>query len=549
MSDLATSAPSPAAAAPLTTIAELPQHIGETVTLRGWLYNLRSSGKLLFPTFRDGTGTVQGIVPKAQVSDDTFATLKGLTLESSLVVTGAVREDSRAPSGVELDVTGVTVTQKISEDTPYPISRKEHGVDFLMEHRHLWLRTPRQAAILRVRATIMRAAAEYFDTHGFIRTDPPVLTPNACEGTSELFEMDYFENEKAYLTQSGQLYLEATALALGKVYSFGPTFRAEKSKTRRHLTEFWMIEPEVTYLDLDGLMTLAEGFLTHIVKRVLETHRADLSVIGKDIAKLEAVLAPAPENVASSPTSPLGMSPSSRLEFSSRSNAEGSAVAPAQAPVTSEAQAPPAFGLVPSTANLPPLPSPANGTGSDPSVPAQSGEASSAHHHAKTSGGFPRLTYDEAHAMLEDAFQAGKIEHPHTYGDDFGSPDETYISSQFDKPVMVHRYPAAVKAFYMQPDPQDPTKALCVDVLAPEGYGEIIGGSQRVDDHDLLKSRIEAHNLPLAAFQWYLDLRKYGSVPHSGFGMGIERCVAWICGLEHVRETIPFARTLNRIYP
>ncbi len=499
--------------APLRTIAELPQHIGETVTLRGWLYNLRSSGKLLFPTFRDGSGTVQGIVPKAQVSEETFTTLKGLPLESSLVVTGQVRADERAPSGVELDILTVHVTQRIPDDSPYPISRKEHGVDFLMEHRHLWIRTPRQAAILRVRATIMRAAAEYFDTHAFTRTDPPVLTPNACEGTSELFEMDYFEDEKAYLTQSGQLYLEATAMALGKVYSFGPTFRAEKSKTRRHLTEFWMIEPEVTYLDLDGLMTLAEGFLTHIVRRVLETHRADLLVIGKDIAKLEAVIAPEPQK--SAPQSQNG------IEAVSASN-----------------QSPQPFQ---------------NGTAEQNGKPniLTAGEtpADHAHHHPHTSAPFPRLTYDEAHAMLEAAFKAGKIEHPHTYGDDFGSPDETYISSQFDKPVMVHRYPAAVKAFYMQPDPHDPTKALCVDVLAPEGYGEIIGGSQRVDDYDLLKSRIEQHNLPLSAFQWYLDLRKYGSVPHSGFGMGIERCVAWICGLEHVRETIPFARTLNRIYP
>jgi asparaginyl-tRNA synthetase len=442
--------------APVTTIATLGQHEGQTITLRGWLYNLRSSGKLLFPTFRDGSGTIQGIVPKAAVAEEVFETLKNLTLESSVVVTGKVRADSRAPSGFELDVENVTVTQRIADETPYPISLKEHGVDFLMEHRHLWLRTPRQSAILRVRATIMRAAAEYFDTNGFIRTDPPILTPNACEGTSELFEMDYFDNDKAYLTQSGQLYIEATALALGKVYSFGPTFRAEKSKTRRHLTEFWMIEPEVTYLDLDGLMGLAEGFLTHIVTRVLETHRADLKVIGKEVSKLEAVATP---------------------------------------------------------------------------------------------GEFPRLSYDEAHQMLVEAHAKGLIENAHTYGDDFGSPDETYISNQFDKPVMVHRYPAEVKAFYMQPDPNDPTKALCVDVLAPEGYGEIIGGSQRVDSYDLLKSRIEQHNLPLAAFQWYLDLRKYGSVPHSGFGMGIERAVAWICGLEHVRETIPFARTLNRIYP
>jgi asparaginyl-tRNA synthetase len=478
--------------APIATIASLSQYEGQTITLRGWLYNLRASGKLLFPIFRDGTGTIQGIVPKAAVPEEVFETLKNLTLESSLTVTGKVRADSRAPSGYELDVEGVTVIQKVPEETPFPIQLKEAGVDFLMEHRHLWLRTPRQSAILRVRATIMRAASEFFDTNGFIRTDPPILTPNACEGTSELFEMDYFDDDKAYLTQSGQLYIEATALALGKVYSFGPTFRAEKSKTRRHLTEFWMIEPEVAFLELDGLMDLAEAFITHIVTRVLESHRADLKVIGKDIAKLEAIIAPAAQT----------------------SEGATEAGAPSFAPY--------AKGGVSSEAR--------------PASPAATNK-------------FPRLSYDEAHAMLEQAYAEGKIETPHKYGDDFGSPDETYISSQFDKPVMIHRYPAAFKAFYMQPDPQDPSKALCVDVLAPEGYGEIIGGSQRIDSYDLLKSRIEEHNLPLDAFQWYLDLRKYGSVPHSGFGMGIERAVAWICGLDHVRETIPFARTLNRIYP
>ena len=463
------SEPTSTPSAPIATIASLSAHEGQTITLRGWLYNLRASGKLLFPIFRDGTGTIQGIVPKAAVPEEVFETLKNLTLESSVIVTGKVRADSRAPSGYELDVENVEVLQRVPEETPFPITLKEHGVDFLMEHRHLWLRTPRQSAILRVRATIMRAAAEYFDTNGFIRTDPPILTPNACEGTSELFEMDYFDDDKAYLTQSGQLYIEATALALGKVYSFGPTFRAEKSKTRRHLTEFWMIEPEVAFLELDGLLNLAEAYITHIVTTVLAHHRADLKVIGRDIAKLEAVIAPASPN-----------------------GAEG----------TSSARS-----------------------------------------------AFPRLSYDEAHAMLDEAYKAGKIEAPHKYGDDFGSPDETYISSQFSKPVMIHRYPAAIKAFYMQPDPLDPTKALCVDVLAPEGYGEIIGGSQRIDSYDLLKSRIEEHHLPLDAFQWYLDLRKYGSVPHAGFGMGIERVVAWICGLDHVRETIPFARTLNRIYP
>jgi asparaginyl-tRNA synthetase len=322
-----------------------------------------------------------------------------------------------------------------------------------MEHRHLWVRSPRQSAILRIRAEIMRAAAEYFDSNGFIRTDPPVLTPAACEGTSTLFPVDYF-GDPAYLTQSGQLYIESTALALGKVYSFGPTFRAEKSKTRRHLTEFWMIEPEAAYCDLDGLMELAENFISHIVQSVLKNRAGELAVIGRDTTKLEKILAP-----------------------------------------------------------------------------------------------FPRLRYDEAVKMLNEAHAKGELEQPFEYGNDFGSPDETWLSSQYDRPVMVHRYPAAVKAFYMEPDPADPTFALCVDVLAPEGYGEVIGGSQRVSSYELLNERIEQHNLPKEAFQWYLDLRRYGSVPHAGFGMGIERVVAWICGLDHVRETIPFARTLHRIYP
>jgi asparaginyl-tRNA synthetase len=438
----------------VATIATLAAHEGHSITLEGWLYNFRASGKLLFPIFRDGTGTIQGIVPKAAVSEALFDTLKNLTLESSIRVTGKVRADSRAPSGFELDVEALEVLQRVPDETPFPISLKEHGVDFLMEHRHLWLRTPRQSAILRVRASIMRAAAEYFDDNGFVRTDPPILTPNACEGTSELFEMDYFDNDKAYLTQSGQLYIEATALALGKVYSFGPTFRAEKSKTRRHLTEFWMVEPEMAFAGLEDLLTLAENYLSFIVKAVLAKHRGDLKVIGRDVAPLEKIEAP-----------------------------------------------------------------------------------------------FPRLSYDDAHQMLVEAHANGLVETLHQDGDDFGSPDETYLSSQFDRPVMVHRYPAAFKAFYMQPDPIDPTKALCVDVLAPEGYGEIIGGSERIADYDLLKQRIEEHGLPLDAFQWYLDLRKYGSVQHCGFGMGIERVVAWICGLDHVRETIPFARTLNRIYP
>ena len=439
--------------APITTIANLAQHEGQSVTLQGWLYNLRESGKLLFPIFRDGSGTIQGIVPKAAVSAEVFERIKTLTQESSVIVRGKVRADKRAPGGFELDVEDLQVVHRVPEDVAYPISLKEHGVDFLMEHRHLWIRTPRQAAILRIRAEIMRAAQEHFDTHGFVRTDPPILTPAACEGTSTLFPVDYFGDE-AYLTQSGQLYIESTAMALGKVDSFGPTFRAEKSKTRRHLTEFWMIEPEIAFADLDDLMTLAEEFLSHIVQRVLVNRSAELKVIGRDTAKLESIRPP-----------------------------------------------------------------------------------------------FPRVTYDEAAKMLEEAFKQGKIEQKFEYGNDFGSPDETYISSQFDRPVMVHRYPANIKAFYMEPDPANAELALCVDVLAPEGYGEIIGGSQRIASYDLLKQRIEEHGLPLAPFQWYLDLRRYGSVPHAGFGMGIERAVAWICGLDHVRETIPFARTLNRIYP
>jgi asparaginyl-tRNA synthetase len=437
--------------APIATIATLGQHEGQSVTLHGWLYNLRESGKLLFPIFRDGTGTIQGVAHVKSVSPAVFEALKGLTQESSVIVTGKVRADKRAPGGFELDVEDLHVVQRVPESDPYPITLKEHGVDFLMEHRHLWLRSPRQSAILRIRAEIMRSAAEYFDTNGFIRTDPPILTPAACEGTSTLFPVDYF-GDPAYLTQSGQLYIEATALALGKVYSFGPTFRAEKSKTRRHLTEFWMIEPEVAFMDLDGLLGLAENFLSHIVQSVLKNRALELAVIGRDPAKLQNICPP-----------------------------------------------------------------------------------------------FPRLRYDAAAEMLNQAYKDGQLEAPFEYGNDFGSPDETWLSNQFDKPVMVHRYPADVKAFYMEPDPDDPRFALCSDVLAPEGYGEIIGGSQRVSSYELLNARIEQHNLPKESFQWYLD--RYGSVPHSGFGMGIERAVAWICGLDHVRETIPFARTLHRIYP
>ena len=438
---------------PITTVAEIGRHEGQSVTIRGWLYNLRESGKLLFPIFRDGSGMIQGIVPKAAVAPEVFDAIKGLTQESSVIVEGKVRADKRAPGGYELDVSNVQVLQRVSETDPYPITPKEHGVEFLMEHRHLWVRSARQASILRVRAEIIKAARDFFDERGFVLTDPPILTPAACEGTTTLFPVDYFD-EQAYLTQSGQLYIESTAMALGKVYSFGPTFRAEKSKPRRHLTEFWMVEPEVAYAELNDLMELAEQFISFIVKRCLEKRRADLQVIGRDVTKLEKIEAP-----------------------------------------------------------------------------------------------FPRLQYDDAVKMLQEGHAKGAVENRFEWGGDFGSPDETYLSSQFEKPVMVHRYPAKIKAFYMEPDPQRPELALCVDVLAPEGYGEIIGGSQRMASYELLVQRIKEHDLPQEAFQWYLDLRKYGSVPHGGFGMGIERAVAWICGLEHVRETIPFARMLHRLYP
>jgi asparaginyl-tRNA synthetase len=387
------------------------------------------------------------------VTPEVFEAIKTLTQESSVIVEGKVRADKRAPGGYELDVQNVQIVQRVPESDPYPITPKEHGVDFLMEHRHLWVRSQRQASILRVRAEIIKAVRDFFDERGFTLTDPPILTPAACEGTSTLFPVDYFD-EQAYLTQSGQLYIEATAMALGKVYSFGPTFRAEKSKTRRHLTEFWMVEPEIAYAELNDLMDLAEQLITFMVKRCLERRRGDLQAIGRDISKLENIEAP-----------------------------------------------------------------------------------------------FPRISYDEAVKNLQEGHAKGVLEAKFEWGGDLGSPDETYLSAQFDKPVMVHRYPAKVKAFYMEPDPQRSELALCVDVLAPEGYGEIIGGSQRMASHELLVQRIHEHGLPEEAFKWYLDLRKYGSVPHGGFGMGIERAVAWICGLEHVRETIPFPRMLHRLYP
>ncbi|MGA3212136.1 MAG: asparagine--tRNA ligase [Terriglobales bacterium] len=442
-----------ASAAPVTTIREIGRHEGQLVTIRGWLYNLRESGKLLFPQVRDGSGVIQGIVPKSQVTPELFEAIKNLTQESAIIVTGKVRADKRAPGGYELDVTDATIVQRVPESDPYPIALKEHGTEFLMENRHLWIRTPRQAAILRVRAEIIKAVRDYLDDHGFTLTDPPILTPAACEGTTTLFNVDYFD-EEAFLTQSGQLYEEATAMALGKVYSFGPTFRAEKSKTRRHLTEFWMVEPEVAYATLDDVMQLAEEMVAFVAHRVLDRRRDELKTIGRDPALLEKIQAP-----------------------------------------------------------------------------------------------FPRISYDDAVKMLQEAHAAGKVENNFEWGGDFGSPDETYISSQFDRPVMIHRYPSVVKAFYMEPDPQRPEVALCVDVLAPEGYGEIIGGSQRIGSYELLLKRIHEHGLPEESFKWYLDLRKYGGVPHAGFGMGIERVVAWMCGLEHVRETIPFARTLHRLYP
>jgi len=429
------------------TIEQAGKHDGQKVTIQGWLYNLRESGKLLFPIFRDGTGIIQGVVSLKE-NPEAFAALKGLTQESSVIVTGKVRAEQRAPGGYEMGVTAVNVLQKVSEETPYPIQLKDHGVDFLLDHRHLWIRTPRQAAILRIRAESVRAARNFMDAQGYTLTDAPMFTPSACEGTSTLFEVNYIDDEKAYLTQSGQLYIEATAMALGKVYTFGPTFRAEKSKTRRHLTEFWMLEPEAAYATLDDMMTLGEGLVSSIVQSVLQNKKPELETLKRDTAKLQNVKAP-----------------------------------------------------------------------------------------------FPRISYDQAIKILNDKGNPSK------FGDDIGGDEETIISSEFDRPVMVHRYPSAIKAFYMQPDAGDPAKALAFDVLAPEGYGEIIGGSQRIHDYDLLVKRLKEHNLPVEAFQWYLDLRRYGSVPHAGFGLGLERTVAWICGTEHIREVIPFPRMIYRVYP
>ena len=434
-----------------TYIRDVSKHAGEEITIKGWLYNVRSSGKLIFPQIRDGSGIIQGVVFKKNVSEQVWNDFEKLTQESSLIVTGRVRADERAPGGYEMDVTGVQVLQ-VAE--AFPITPKEHGVEFLMDNRHLWLRSKRQHAILSVRAEVIRAVRDFFDSNGFLLMDTPIFTPAACEGTTNLFEVDYFEDAKAYLTQSGQLYNEATAAAFGKVYCFGPTFRAEKSKTRRHLTEFWMVEPEVAYAELDDTMKLAEDFITFIVHRVLENRRTELAELERDVSKLEAIQTP-----------------------------------------------------------------------------------------------FPRLQYDDAVKMLQEGHAKGELENAFEWGGDFGAPDETYLSSKYDRPVMVHRYPAAVKAFYMQPDPARPELAMCVDVLAPEGYGEVIGGGQRASDLDYLLKQIQAHGLPEDAFDWYLDLRKYGTFPHGGFGMGIERCTAWLCGIEHIRETIPFPRMLYRLKP
>lgn len=424
-------------------IEEIGQHQGEEVLIQGWLYNSRSSGKVIFLLVRDGTGIIQCVVSRADVTEEEFSLAEEITQESSLEVYGLVRADQRAPGGYELLVKRLRLLQKAID---YPITPKEHGVDFLLDRRHLWVRSRRQFAILRIRSELVRAIRDYLDSRGFILFDAPIFTPNAVEGTTTLFEVDYF-GSKAYLTQSGQLYQEAGAMAFGKVYCFGPAFRAEKSKTRKHLTEFWMVEPEVAFLDLEGDMDLIEDFIVEIVGRVVEKRKEELKILERDISQLERITKP-----------------------------------------------------------------------------------------------FPRMTYDQAAAILasKTGFQ---------YGDDFGAPEEEALMESFDRPLMVHRWPAAVKAFYMKRDPSDPTKALGVDVIAPEGYGEIVGGGQREDDLTELKKRIAENNLPQEVFEWYLDLRRYGSVPHSGFGLGLERTVAWICGVSHVRETIPFPRTIYRLEP
>ncbi|WP_232696400.1 asparagine--tRNA ligase [Brevibacillus daliensis] len=428
----------------LITIGQVGQHVGQEVKIGCWLFNKRSSGKIQFLQLRDGSGFIQGVVVKAEVSEETWNQAKELTQESSLYITGIVRADDRAPSGYELTVTGVETIQ-IAQD--YPISLKEHGVEFLMDHRHLWLRSPRQRAVMAVRSEIIRAVYEFFQENGFYKVDPPILTPTSAEGTTNLFHTKYFD-EDAYLSQSGQLYMEATAMAMGRVFSFGPTFRAEKSKTRRHLIEFWMIEPEMAFVDHEENLRIQEKFVSHIVQSVLKNCKLELKTLERDTGKLDQVV-----------------------------------------------------------------------------------------------GEFPRITYDDAIKLLQE--KGSEIK----WGDDFGAPDETMIAEHYNKPVFITHYPTEIKAFYMKPDPNRSDVVLCADLIAPEGYGEIIGGSQRIDDPELLEQRFKDHQLSEETYKWYLDLRHYGTVPHSGFGLGLERTVAWICGLEHVRETIPFPRLLNRLYP
>jgi asparaginyl-tRNA synthetase len=433
---------------PRITITEAARHVGETVEIAGWLYNLRRSGKIAFPILRDGTGIMQCVAVKSALPEPLFEAIRNLTQESSIVVTGKIRAEQRAPGGYEMDVENLEVLQRVAESDPYPITPKEHGTDFLMDHRHLWLRSQRQHAIIRVRHEVIKAVRDYFDSNGFTLVDTPIFTPAACEGTTTLFEVPYFDDDKAYLTQSGQLYNEATAMAFGKVYCFGPTFRAEKSKTRRHLTEFWMVEPEMAYATLEDVTRVAEGLIVFIVGRVLENRREELKRLERDTSKLEAIQSP-----------------------------------------------------------------------------------------------FARMSYDEAVKILQA--KGSEIQ----WGGDFGGTDETLLTEDQPRPIIVDRFPTTIKAFYFQPDPERPEVVLGADVLAPEGYGEIIGGGQRIHDPELLLKRIEEHNLPKEAFNWYIDLRKYGTVPHGGFGMGIERCVAWVCGLEHIRETIAFPRMLYRLRP
>ncbi|MCF8241495.1 MAG: asparagine--tRNA ligase [Melioribacteraceae bacterium] len=426
-------------------IKRLSEHVGEEVTVKGWIYNKRSSGKIKFLILRDGTGYLQCIVFKGNVSEEVFELSGNLAQESSVSVKGKVKAEPRAVGGYELDCTDVELIHQSQE---YPITPKEHGIEFLIDHRHLWIRSKKQVAILKIRHRIIKAIRDFFDDRGFTLFDPPIITPNAVEGTSTLFETEYFDLGKAYLTQSGQLYAEAGALALGKVYTFGPTFRAEKSKTRRHLTEFWMVEPEVAFYDLNDDMDLAEEFIEYVVQTVLKDMKVELEILERDTTSLEKVIRP-----------------------------------------------------------------------------------------------FPRVSYTDAVEILK------KKGHEFEWGNDFGGADETIVSEEFDRPVLIHRYPAEVKAFYMKRDPEDSSLALAVDMIAPEGYGEIIGGSQREDDLDELLKRIKEHNLPQEFFEWYLDLRRYGSVPHSGFGLGLERTVSWICGLDHLREAIPFPRMIYRNTP